>query len=437
MNTHLKTIAVSSLGEARFASPLRRTSRPGDGAAKFVPEGRLVRHQAEIAPDQPPEEELLFEKAGARERIYFDPSRTKAALVTCGGLCPGLNDVIRSVFLELFMNYGVKDIFGVLHGYQGLNSRDGEQPVLLTMERVEDIHREGGTILGTSRGPQEPADMADCLEKLGVNMLFCIGGDGTQRGAHALHQECARRRLNLAVVGIPKTIDNDIQYCDRSFGMVTAVEQAENVLDCAHVESKGAVNGIGLVKVMGRDAGFIAALATLASQDVNFTLIPEVPFVLHGEKGFLNVLRQRMLSRRHAVILVAEGAGQNLFADKAVERDASGNVKYQDIGVFLKNEINQFFRQNGPKIDLKYIDPSYIIRSVRANCDDGILCDLFARNAVHAAMAGKTDVLIGMLHGNFVHVPISMATEKKRQVQVEGELWTSVLAATGQPRFFE
>ncbi len=437
MNTNARIVEIASLGEAKLPSPLRRTSRPGDGRAKFVPDRRYIRHPEEIDADGPAVEELWFEKAGARERIFFDPQRTRAAIVTCGGLCPGLNDVIRSLFIELFMNYGVKSILGISHGYLGLNQQAGQPPMALSMEIVENIHRAGGTILGTSRSSQDTAAMVDFLEKLGVNILFCIGGDGTQRGAHQIYEDCTRRGAKIAIVGIPKTIDNDIQFCARSFGLVSAVEQAEKVIGCAHVESKGAVNGIGLVKVMGRDAGFIAALATLASQDVNFTLIPEAPFALHGEKGFLNVLRERIVSRKHAVIVVAEGAGQELFSGEKEERDASGNVKHHDIGLFLKEEINRFFLRQGPAVDLKYIDPSYVIRSGPANCDDSILCDQFARQAAHAAMAGKTDVLIGNQCNAFVHVPISLATAEKRRVEVEGELWTSVLAATGQPRLFE
>jgi 6-phosphofructokinase 1 len=437
MSTNRKIVEIASLGEAILPSPLRRTSQPGDGKAKFVPAERYVRHPSEITANVPPEEELWFEKAGPREKIFFDPHHVRAAIVTCGGLCPGLNDVIRSLFLELHMNYGVKTIMGIRHGYLGLNQQAGEPPVNLSMETVEDIHREGGTILGTSRGPQEPAAMVDFLQELGINILFCIGGDGTQRGAHRIHEECLRRGAKISIVGIPKTIDNDIKYCTRSFGLVSAVEQAEKVIGCAHVESKGAVNGIGLVKVMGRDAGFIAAYATLASQDVNFALIPEAPFALHGAKGFLNVLRERIILRKHAVIVVAEGAGQDLFAGQKVERDASGNIKHHDIGLFLKEEITRFFAQQGPKIDLKYMDPSYFIRSGPANCDDSVLCDQFGRQAVHAAMTGKTDVLLGFQCNRFVHVPINMATAEKRRMHVEGELWASVLAATGQPRFFE
>jgi len=432
-----KYISVPTLGEPHLASPLDRTSTPGDGAAKFIPTNRYVRHRVELDEGIDDVEEMLFEKSGAREKIYFDPAETRAALVTCGGLCPGLNDVIRSVFMELHMNYGVKEIIGIRHGFEGLNPAEGKPPIRLSRDLLDNIHEEGGTVLGSSRGPQDPAVMVDFLERERIDILFCIGGDGTQRGAHSIHEEIDRRGRRISVVGIPKTIDNDIYYCDRSFGLVSAIAEAQKVLTCAHVEARGARNGIGLVRVMGRGAGFIAAGATLASQDVNFCLVPEVPFALHGDQGLLPVLRRRMLERQHAVIVVAEGAGQHLFQDSPEHRDASGNVKFQDIGVYLKQQIVAYFQEHGPKVDVKYIDPSYIIRSVPANCEDSILCDQFGRRAVHAAMAGKTDVLIGHMSGTFVHVPIPMAIGEKARMSVEGELWTGVLASTGQPKRFE
>lgn len=436
MNSPTVVIRIPTLGPAQIESPLLRRYPPGGGASRFVPQDLCVRHPVEWRGQSPPAEEWLFEKAGPRERIFFDPARTRAAVVTCGGLCPGLNDVIRSLFLELHMNYGVPEILGIRYGYQGLNPREGMPPLRLTLESVEDIHRAGGTILGSSRGAQEPSLMVDFLCQQRIDMLFCVGGDGTQRGAHRIFEEIERRGLKIAVVGIPKTIDNDIPYCDQTFGLVSAVAEAQRVLDGAHVEAKGVLNGIGLVKLMGRDAGFIAAAATLASQDVNFTLVPEVPFRLRGEGAFLPALRQRIQARHHALIVAAEGAGQDLFPNEEIERDASGNVKYGDIGLLLKQEILDYFAQHGPKVEVKYIDPSYILRSVPANCEDSILCDQYARNAAHAAMAGKTDVLIGHVSSKFVHVPISMVTAQKRRMPVEGELWASVLDATGQPRSF-
>jgi 6-phosphofructokinase 1 len=422
----LKFIRAPTLGVPRYPSPVTCT--------RFVPENCFVRQHVEFHANEADGEELLFEKAGPRENLFFDPARTKAAVVTCGGLCPGINNVIRSLFLELRMRYGVPDVLGIRFGYEGLNPRTGVPPLTLAPELVEDIHTEGGTILGSSRGAQDPAVMVDFLADQGIQMLFCVGGDGTQRGAHQIAAEAARRNLPLAVVGIPKTIDNDIFYCDRTFGYSTALAETQTVIRCAHVESKGARNGIGLIKVMGRESGFIAAGATLASQEVNFTLIPETPFTLDHARGFLPALRERMLSRQHAVIVVAEGAGQNLFPPCTAARDASGNVRFQDIGLLLKEKICEFFARHGPKVELKYFDPSYLIRSVPASGEDDILCDQFARRAVHAALAGKTDLFIGLMNSAFVHVPLAMAIGQKRRLNVEGEFWNSVLATTGQPR---
>lgn len=437
MEGNRRVVSVPSLGSAWVPSPLRRSSQVGDGLPKFVAPTQYVRYPVEWNPQQPPEEELLFEKAGPRQQIFFEPGAVRAAVVTCGGLCPGLNNVIRSAFLELHLNYGVSEVLGIRYGFRGLNPAIGDPPVRLSLEMVERIHQAGGSILGTSRGPQDVTVMVDFLVDQKINLLLCIGGDGTQQAGQKLFEEIQRRGLPIAVVGVPKTIDNDILYCERSFGFATAVAEAARVLDCAHVESKGAPYGIGLVKLMGRESGFIAAAATLASQEVNFTLIPEVPFVLEGPGGFLPALRRRLLDRRHAVIVVAEGAGQQLMGGPLDERDASGNRKLRDIGLFLKERITAYFAEHGPEVSLKYIDPSYIIRSVPASSEDDILCDQFARHAVHAAMAGKTGMMIGLLNGSFVHVPWTLSVGRRRYVDEEGDLWAAVLAATGQPKRFQ
>jgi 6-phosphofructokinase 1 len=275
--------------------------------------------------------------------------------------------------------------------------------------------------------------MVNTLEKLGINLLFCIGGDGTLRGAHCIWEEIERRGLSISIVGIPKTIDNDIGYVTKTFGFDTAVSEARQVLQCAHTEAKGAPNCIGLVKVMGRDSGFIAAHATLANLDVNFTLIPEVPFDLHGKGGFLETLEQRIKKRHHAVIVVAEGAGQDLLRSGETRTDASGNVLHKDIGVFLKEEITRHFKSKNIPMTLKYIDPSYSIRSVPANASDSIFCAHLGRFSVHAAMAGKTDMIVGLWHDTFTHVPIPVTVEGRKKVSPDGALWLSVLESTGQP----
>ncbi|MBM4095114.1 MAG: ATP-dependent 6-phosphofructokinase, partial [Planctomycetes bacterium] len=388
-----------------------------------------------LSDEEPLDVSISFEKAGPRKRLYFEPSRATAAIVTCGGLCPGLNNVIRSATLELIFNYGVRRVLGVRYGYQGLNPELGSPPLELTPDFVERIHYLGGTVLGSSRGPQPVPVMVDYLQREGINVLFCVGGDGTQRGAHAIHEEVGRRGLKVSVVGIPKTIDNDIAYVTTTFGYATALEKSEEVLRAAHTEARSAPNGIGLVQLMGRDAGFIAAGAALISQEANFVLVPEVPFPLEGENGLLDALEKRIRARSHALIVVAEGAGQHLFADAPVSKDASGNVQHHNIGLFLNERIKAYFAQRGVPINLKYLDPSYLIRSVPANGWDMYLSDQMARHAVHAAMAGKTDVLVSSWFQRFVHLPIRTIVGKKKRLDRDDMVWTGVLAATGQPRW--
>jgi 6-phosphofructokinase 1 len=348
-----------------------------------------------------------------------------------------LNDVVRSIFFELHHAYGVKEVLGFRWGYQGLDPARGCEPLILTPASVDGIHQQGGTMLGTSRGPVNVKSAVDNLVRRRVNILFTIGGDGTQRGGHDLFKEAKRRQYPLSVVGVPKTIDNDVPFVSRSFGYLTAVQEAAKVLHRAHTEVRSVQNGIALVKVMGRHAGFLAAGATVASQDVNFTLIPEVPFRLEGKNGFLATLQKRILKRGHAVIVVAEGAGQDLLGTAGEQRDSSGNIKLKDIGSFLRGRIEEWFQEQNIPIVMRYFDPSYFVRSSPANAEDSILCDLFARHAVHAAMAGKTGLVIGYLHDRFVHVPIELLATQEKRLNPDSPAWGAVLAATGQPHAFE
>lgn len=427
---------MRTLGEPRFDSPLDLPAVSPEATGSFVVEGTRVRHRIEVEPDADPAvEPALFEKAGPRARIYFDPARTTAAIVTCGGLCPGTNTVIRSLFYELHHRYRVARVLGVRYGFRGLTP-EGEGPVEMDPAYVRRIQAFGGTVLGSSRGHQEPAAMVDFLAERGVDLLFAIGGDGTQRGTHAIAAEVERRGLPLAVVGIPKTIDNDIPFVYRSFGFFTALDKAREVIQGAHTEAMGAPRGVGLVKLMGRHAGFIAAGAALASQEVNFVLIPEVPFALGGPEGFLCALERRLDDRGHAVVVAAEGAGQDLFDDRKDELDASGNVKLRDIGPFLRRRIEEHFTARSKEVHVKYFDPSYLVRSVPATSEDRLHCDSLARHAAHAGMAGKTDVMIGLWHNVYVHVPIAAVNARRKRLDPKGGVWQAVLEATGQSRRF-
>ena len=427
-------LLVTHLGERRHPSPLPLSIVTGDGVGDFVPDDMRVLYDIRFPGGRRPSD-LAFELAGPRQHLFFDPPQTRAAVVTCGGLCPGINNVIRTLFFELTENYGVREVLGIRFGMEGLNPQSGEPHLNLTKEMVAGIHQLGGTIIGTSRGPQDPNTIVRFLEDGKIDILFCVGGDGTQRAAHEIAAEVARRKLPIAVVGIPKTIDNDIRYCRRSFGFATAVAEAETVVHRAHTEAIGVRNGVGLVKLMGREAGFIAAGATIASGDVNFTLIPELPFELDGPKGLLAKLERRLAARQHAVIVVAEGAGQDLIPNLKEEYDASGNRKLGDIGALLKQRITDHFEHRNLPIQVRYFDPSYHIRSCPANAIDSLLCEQFARHAVHAAMAGKTDVLVGLSHGELIHVPLPASIGEKKRLSPEDEWWTTVLAITGQEKW--
>ena len=377
-----------------------------------------------------------FEPAGPRRKIFFDPSKTRAGIVTCGGLCPGLNDVIRALTMELHYRYGVRKVYGFCNGYQGFIAKYKRDVMEFTPDLVSHINEQGGTILGTSRGQQDAGEIVDCLERMGINILFIIGGDGTLRGGLKITQEIAERGLKIAVVGVPKTIDNDIMFIDQSFGFQTAFSVATESIRAAHVEAQAAPHGVGLVRLMGRHSGFIACYASLAKSDANFVLIPEVPFALEGEHGLLKSLRDRVQRSGHAVIVVAEGAGQDLMEQCLKETDASGNVRLTDIGMFLKQRITDDFRSAGVELNLKYIDPSYAIRSVAANPYDSVYCIRLAHNAVHAALSGRTEMIVGRWNARFVHVPMPLAVRQRNQVDPNGDLWMSVLESTGQPPVF-
>lgn len=417
---------VNRLGECRIPSPMK--------GVQFVSDEEQVLFHSNMSEIEPflkrKETPPYFEMAGPREKIFFDPSKLKCGIVTCGGLCPGLNDVIRSIVLSLYHHYGVKTVFGFRYGYEGFSHKHKHPVMDLKPSNVGDIHAKGGTILSSSRGPQDVSEIVDTLDRMNIGILFTIGGDGTLRGAQAIAEEIGRRNLKIGVIGIPKTIDNDISYVEQSFGFETAVSESRTAIYSAHMEAVGARNGVGLVKLMGRYSGFIAAYATLANSDVNFCLVPEVRFSL---EGFLGELKRRLAARSHAVIVVGEGAGQDLM-EKTKETDASGNVKLQDIGVFLKKEIKRYFDQEGVDVTLKYIDPSYTIRSVPASPHDSVLCLLLGHNAVHAGMAGRTNVVVGSWRREFTHLSIPLAVSRRKQIDPGEKLWSNVLSATGQPR---
>ena len=428
--------SVQQLGECEYDSPLMPLLDYRQHTVNYVEESDriLVENTISAVSQCSDTTDGLFglEPAGARRKIFFDPATTKAAIVTCGGLCPGLNNVIRSLTNELCRRYKIEKVYGIGDGYQGFIPSLGRAPFELTPKSVENIHEHGGTILGSSRGQQCPKNIVDTLEDLDIDILFVIGGDGTIRGGMGIADEISARGKKISVIGVPKTIDNDIMFTDQSFGFQTALSEGTSAIRAAHVEACGCPQGVGLVKLMGRHSGFIACYSSLAVSDANFVLIPEVPFELEGEKGLFASLKRQLETSGNAVIVVAEGAGQHLM-EQTQKTDASGNKKFGDVGVWLKAEIEKHFEDQCLPLNLKYIDPSYAIRSVPANSYDSVFCTRLAHNAVHAAMSGRTKMVVSRWHTKFVHVPMELAIGQRNCVDPNGDLWMTVLESTGQP----
>ena len=429
-NPNAFNFEIQQLGEAIYANPSSHEIFI-DSAEKiiFSSQTKNLNHQLKICNQLP-----AFEKAGARKQIFHNPKSTRAAIITCGGLCPGLNNVIKGLVNVLEKDYGVENIVGIRYGYKGLTKASNHEPIQLNSTVVDQIHKQGGTILGSSRGNQDPNAMVDELQRRNINILFCIGGDGTLKGAQAIAEAANKRQANISIVGVPKTIDNDLGFVEKTFGFETSVQVASEIITSAHCEAEGAENGIGIVKLMGRDSGFITATASLANSVVDFCLIPETPFRFDGPDGICTAIHRRLEQNKHAVIVVAEGAGQDLFENSKKTIDASGNVLKDDIGELLKQEISAYFQQINTPVSIKYLDPSYHIRSVSANAADAVFCHLLAEYAVHAGMSGKTNLVIGYWNNFFTHVPIHLATKERRMVDLDSALWRGVVSATQQDK---
>ncbi|GAB4815012.1 hypothetical protein N2152v2_002058 [Parachlorella kessleri] len=419
-------VALNSL---KFASPesAGATCTAGNGATADEP-AWLEASMEQVCMPLPP----WAVRAGARETIFWNPKDVHVAVVTCGGLCPGLNDVVQGL-VNKCTDYGVPEgnILGIRYGFKGFYDRE-YKPVVLTKKSVEGIHLEGGTMLGTSRGGADIKQIVKQIDLWGIDMCFVVGGNGGNAGAAAIQAELEKNNIVCTVVGVPKSIDNDILLIDKCFGFDTAVEEAQRALLAAKVEAASARRGIGLVKLMGRQSGFIALQASMASGVVDVCLIPEVPFTLFGERGMFTFLEKVLQEKGHAVVCVAEGAGQDILSTGEHRTDASGNPILKDVGPWLRSEMKAHFKE----ADVKYIDPSYLIRSIPTTSGDRIYCKILAHNAVHGAFAGYTGVTVGLVNTHYVYLPIPVVIQAPRTVDPRGKNWNRLRASIGQPNFF-
>ena len=430
--TSLPNLAIDTLGEATIESPLGLSTRPNDCVADYTADDATLPVDPIEHPAGPG-----FQLAGPRQRVFFRGDRVVAGIVTCGGLCPGMNNVIRGLVNTMWRHYGVRRIYGFRYGFRGMVPQTPDPPIALTPQIVQDIHLKGGSCLGSSRGPQDVGQMANTLQQMGINTLFSIGGDGTMRGNMALYEELRTRGAKVALIGVPKTIDNDIPFIERTFGFETAVSVATQAIQAAHVEAVSAPRGLGIVRLMGRHSGFIAATASTAARVVDAVLIPELPFKLEGEHGLLRYLAQRIAEKGYCVMVAAEGAGQDLLTggDAGVATDPSGNKKLRDIGVYLYDQCKA--NLDIPDLTIKYIDPSYIIRATPTVPGDALFCGNLAQDAVHAAMAGKTGMMVGLWLNRATHVPLTAVTARQKVISLDSNFWRNVIDVTGQPLFFD
>jgi 6-phosphofructokinase 1 len=423
--------------------------------------GDIVRHGSS------PPTSRCWVRAGPRALCYFEPHSVVAAVVTCGGLCPGLNNVVREIVLTLHNTYGARRVYGVQKGYWGFHTPDADLSVgaarhpscpsadapVLTPEGVAGINTQGGTVLGADRGGLSASSVAADVDVIlrfcanrGINQLYVIGGDGTHRGASSVALEAQRRRVPLAVAAIPKTIDNDVDIIDRSFGFETAYSEAQQAIRSAKTEAASALNGLGIGKLRGRHAGFIAAHAAMASGDVDLCLIPEVPVVFTGPASFGAHVLAVMRRKGHAVVVVAEGAGEKeILAEQRAAAtaasaaggacfDAGGNALLPEVGPWLKAKLSAYLTERGCRPICKYIDPSYMIRSVAAHAADAEYCMLLGQNAVHGAMAGFTGFSTGLVNNRMAYIPISAITANSpRKMNARGRTYERLLQITRQP----
>ncbi len=425
MPTTMQNLPIQNLGTPSIVSPLANMITAGERRTVcFVDEDLLEDGQEPQA--------ISFEMAGPRKNIFFEPSKTRCAIVTCGGLCPGINDVIRSIVITAYNDYHIPSVIGIPYGLKGFIAPNSDKIRELTPHDVESIHDIGGTILGTSRGPQSPSAIVATLLRLDVNILFVIGGDGTMQAAATIHQEIEKQGHAISVIGIPKTIDNDINFIPYSFGFETAVDKAAEAIRSVYTEATSVQNGVGIVKLMGRESGFIAAYAALSERNVNFVLVPEVPFTLHGKHGLLPAIERCLADKSHAVLAVAEGAGQDIIPKYEQRYDASGNKCLGDISGFLYREIAAYLSSKNIPCYMKYVDPSYMIRSVPANYGDKLYSGFLGQHAVHAAISGKTGAVVAKIMDKFVYLPLELVTRKRRTMRQNSDLWQSVLETTGQ-----
>src|SRR5216683_250430 len=331
----------------------------------------------------------------------------KVGMLTGGGDCPGLNAVIRAIVRKGCFHYE-DEFVGFLEGWRGL-LEDKSMP--LDLSSVGGILPRGGTILRTSRtNPAKKPDGLDkciaTLEKHNIDALIAIGGDDTLSVAQKLHEK------GVKVVGVPKTIDNDLAGTDYTFGFDTAVNIATEAIDRVHTTAE-AHNRVMVVEVMGRDAGWIAMYSGIAG-GADVILIPERPFDV--DEVAATIKRRHARGKYYSIVVVAEGAkfADGGLATTAAGVDEFGHARLGGIGAMVAQEIEKRTGYESRSVVLGHTQ-----RGGTPSAFDRVLATRYGLGAIDMVHRGEFGKMAALRGNKIISIPLAEATAKNRTVDQE------------------
>jgi phosphofructokinase-like protein len=348
---------------------------------------------------------------------------TRIGILTGGGDCPGLNSVIRAVTKCAIVDFGL-EVYGIYDSFDGLIGEPRAKR--LRMSDVKGLLFRGGTILGsTNKGDpfayrkvisgkvieeDHSDEVVENVERLGLDALVVIGGDGTMAVAGRFVE-----RKRLPMVGVPKTIDNDIAGTDRTFGFDTAVAIATEAIDRLQTTASSHHRTL-VVETMGRNAGWIALESGLAG-GADVILIPEIPFTVDAVAAAINEREQ--YGSRSTIVCAAEGAkssGGKQFIEKTIV-DSAEPIRLGGIARWLCDQLESRVRAECRAIVLGHTQ-----RGGTPTANDRVLCTRFGVEAVRAIMRGESGSMVAIRNDAVGTVPISEVAGKQRTIDPESDI---------------
>lgn len=463
-----------------------------DEGARIVVDARRKYHDP-LEGITPAAWNLTMPEAGPRRYVsYPQKNQLKVGILVSGGIAPGINAVISGIIArhhayqawsqKINKNYAL-EILGYSEALKGL-LHAGRPAVPLDLKTVREAVNHGGSILPTARADElldleDPKQRDGALDKVTsrlinqqIDILYIIGGDGSMRAAHAISCRARRNPINeLSVIGIPKTMDNDILWVWQSFGFLSAVEFAKQAILQLHTEVMSNPR-LCVIQLFGSDSGFVVSHAALASGVCDAVLIPEVNFTLKQLSGYI---RYRLQDRPHSdkpyggIVALAETAipldWREYVSATAEVADGSEKViltpeelraieTFESHGRRVHGQTPDALRSGGLRLVSQILqreirklgdrwssyrvftnEPRHLIRSIEPSVSDVIFAQRLGTLAVDNAMAGYHDFMISQWLTEYVLVPLKLVVLGRKRVPEHGIFWKSVRASTGQPDF--